>query len=130
MASPWFISPARIEQPTYLHVERSIMISEEAGKMAAQCRHYAMCKIDFLGTGLCRPGKKKHYVAYYPQGRMDLYHALSENRLPVTEGLVEIARTCTLCGICDRQCHFVTGMRPMKVMKALKDYVEAHVKSG
>ena len=130
MASPWFISPARIEQPAYLHVERSIMISEEAGKMAAQCRHYAMCKIDFLGTGLCPPGKKKHYVAYYPQGRMDLYHALSENRLPVTEGLVEIARTCTLCGICDRQCHFVTGMRPMKVMKALKDYVEAHVKSG
>ena len=106
------------------------MISEEAGKMAAQCRHYAMCKIDFLGTGLCPPGQKKHYVAYHPQGRMDLYHALSENIIPVTEGLVDIARTCTLCGICDKQCHFVTGMRPMKVMKALKDYVEAHVRQG
>ena len=106
------------------------MISEEAGKMAAQCRHYAMCKIDFLGTGLCPPGQNKHYVAYYPQGRMDLYHALSENILSVTEGLVDIARTCTLCGICDKQCHFVTGMRPMKVMKALKDYVEAHIRQG
>jgi hypothetical protein len=106
------------------------MISEEARKMAAQCRHYAMCKIDFLGTGSCPPGQVKHYVAYYPQGRMDLYHAISENRLPVTEGLVDIARTCTLCGICDKQCHFVTGMRPMKVMKALKDYVEMHINQG
>ena len=61
---------------------------------------------------------------------MDLCHALSENLIPVTEGLVDIARTCTLCGICDRQCHFVTGMRPMSVMKALKDYVEEHVISG
>ena len=106
------------------------MISEEAKKIASQCRHYAMCKIDFLGTGLCPPGQKRHYVAYYPQGRMDLYHALSENILPVTEGLVDIAGTCTLCGICDKQCHFVTGMRPMKVMKALKDYVEAYVRQG
>jgi ERCC4-type nuclease len=34
---------------------------------------------------------------------MDLYHALSENLIPVTDGLVDLARTCTLCGICDRQ---------------------------
>jgi hypothetical protein len=106
------------------------MISEEAKKIAAQCRHYAMCKIDYLGTGLCPPGQKKHYVAYYPQGRMDLCHALSENLIPVTEGLVDIARTCTLCGICDGQCHFYTGLRPMKVMKALQDHVAAHVKAG
>ena len=106
------------------------MISEEAKKTASQCRHYAMCKIDFLGTGLCPAGQEKHYVAYYPQGRMDLCHALSENLIPVTEGLVDIARTCTLCGICDRQCHFVTGMRPMNVMKALNDYVAEHVRTG
>lgn len=106
------------------------MISEEAKKTAAQCRHYAMCKIDYLGTGLCPAGQEKHYVAYYPQGRMDLCHALSENLIPVTEGLVDIARTCTLCGICDRQCHFVTGMRPMNVMKALNDYVAEHVRTG
>lgn len=106
------------------------MISEEARRMAAQCRHYAMCKIDFLGTGVCPAGQKKLYVAYYPQGRMDLCHALSENLIPVTEGLLDIAQTCTLCGICDRQCHFVTGMRPMKVMAALKEYVEAYVREG
>jgi hypothetical protein len=98
-------------------------ISADVLKTAAQCRHYAMCKIDYLGTGLCPPGKKYHYVSYYPQGRMDLLAALAENIIPVTEGLVRIAATCTLCGACETQCHFVTGMRPMKVMQALKKYV-------
>jgi len=101
-------------------------ISEEARKTAAQCRHYAMCKIDFLGTGLCPSGPEKHYVSYYPQGRMDLCHALAENLVPVTEALLDIADTCDLCGICDKQCHFVTGMRPTIAMKALKDYVDEH----
>jgi hypothetical protein len=99
-------------------------------KTASQCRHYAMCKIDYLGTGLCPPGKRYYYVSYYPQGRMDLYAALAENLIPVTEGLVHIAETCTLCGVCDLQCHFVTGLRPLKVMKALKDRVEDYLKAG
>ena len=45
---------------------------------AKNCRHYAMCKIDFLGNGVCPSGLEKHYVSYYPQGRMDLYAALAE----------------------------------------------------
>jgi len=95
---------------------------------AAQCRHYAMCKIDFLATGVCPSGPEKHFVTYYPQGRMDLYRGLAEGRIPVTEAVVEAAASCTLCGICDAQCHFVTGMQPTVVMRALKEYVEAHVK--
>src|SRR3989304_208991 len=51
-------------------------------KTASQCRHYAMCKIDYLGSGLCPPGKRYHYVSYYPQGRMDLYAALADNLIP------------------------------------------------
>jgi len=102
------------------------MIDEKAGKTAAQCRHYAMCKIDYLGTGLCPSGPERHYVAFYPQGRMDLYRALAEGHIPVTEALVEAADTCTLCGICDKQCHFITGLRPVKVMAALKDHVAEH----
>ncbi len=51
---------------------------------AKSCRHYAMCNLDFLGTGLCKSGAEKHYVSFYPQGRMDLYAALAENRIPVT----------------------------------------------
>jgi len=65
---------------------------------AKSCRHYAMCKIDFLGTGLCKSGAEKHYVSFYPQGRMDLYAALAENKIPITEKCVEIAETCDLCG--------------------------------
>ena len=99
-------------------------------KTAKQCRHYAMCKIDFLGTGLCPSGEDKHYVSYFPQGRMDIFAALAENRIPVTERLVDIAETCTLCGICDTQCYFVTELRPLEVMRALKESVEIHLAQG
>ncbi len=101
-------------------------IAPEARASAAQCRHYAMCKIDYLGTGLCPSGPKKHFVTYYPQGRMDLYRGLAEGLIPVTEALLEAADTCTICGICDAQCHFVTGLQPTSVMRALKVYVEDH----
>ncbi|HMK65654.1 MAG TPA: FAD-dependent oxidoreductase, partial [Thermodesulfobacteriota bacterium] len=106
------------------------MISEEAAWTASHCRHYAMCKIDFLGTGLCPSGPAHHYVSYYPQGRMDLCSALARDLLPLTPALVDIANTCTLCGICDRQCHFVTGMRPTSAMKALKTQVAEWLKEG
>lgn len=92
---------------------------------ARQCRHYSMCKIDFLETGLCPSGPCKHFVAYYPQGRMDIYAAVRSGQIPLTEALIDIADTCTLCGICDKQCHFITGLRPLAVMKALKDEVAA-----
>jgi len=99
-------------------------------KTARKCRHYAMCKIDYLETGLCPSGSQKHFVAYYPQGRMDIYAALRNDQIPLTEGLIDIADTCTLCGICTKQCHFVTGLRPLAVMRALKEDVAALKKSG
>ncbi len=102
------------------------MIDSEARMMAAQCRHYAMCKIDYLGTGICPSGAERHFVSYYPQGRMDIYRGLAEGVLPVTEVLLDIADTCTLCGLCEMQCHFVTGLRPSRVMAALKDYAAVH----
>lgn len=100
-------------------------IDRDAAATAAQCRHYAMCKIDYLGTGLCRSGPEKGFVTYYPQGRMDLVRGLAEGRIPVTDAVVDAAGTCDLCGACDAQCHFVTGMQPTLVMRALKDYVES-----
>lgn len=93
-------------------------------RTAARCRHYAMCKIDFLGIGLCRSGRENGFVSYYPQGRMDLYHALGDGRVPVTPRFKEIAGTCDLCGKCDKQCYFVTELRIGAVMRALKDYVD------
>jgi len=99
-------------------------------KIAKNCRHYAMCKIDFLGSGVCESGLEKHFVSFYPQGRMILYEALAELRIPVTEKCVEIAESCNLCGKCDYQCYFVNEMRPTKVMEALKNHVEAFIKEG
>ena len=99
-------------------------------KTAKNCRHYAMCKIDFLGSGVCASGLEKHYVSYYPEGRMDLYAALAEHKIPVTEKCLDIAASCDLCGKCDYQCYFVTELRPSRVMAALKDLVAAHVQGG
>jgi len=99
-------------------------------RTAKNCRHYAMCKIDFLDTGLCVSGTEKHYVSFYPQGRMDLYAALAENRIPVTEKSVEIANSCDLCGSCDYQCYFVTEMKPSLVMAALKEHIRVHIDKG
>ena len=99
-------------------------------KTAKNCRHYAMCKIDFLGSGVCTSGLEKHFVSFYPQGRMILYEALVENKIPVTEKCVEIADTCDLCGKCDYQCYFLNEMRPTHVMEALKNHIETFVKNG
>ena len=103
---------------------------DEILKTAKNCRHYAMCKIDFLGSGVCSSGLKKHFVSFYPQGRMILYEALAENKISVTEKCVEIADSCDLCGKCDYQCYFVNEMRPTKVMEALKNHVETFINNG
>ena len=97
---------------------------------ARNCRHYAMCKIDFLGSGVCSSGLEKHFVSYYPQGRMILYEALAEDKIQITEKCVQIADSCNLCGKCDYQCYFLNEMRPTKVMEALKNHVETFVKNG
>jgi hypothetical protein len=105
-------------------------ITEEIRSMSSRCRHYAMCKIDFLETGLCPPAEEMPYVSFFPQGRMDICDALARGLIPVTKTLVEIISSCTLCGRCDKQCHFVTGMRPMAVMQALKAFLAAFEKEG
>src|SRR5664280_611405 len=83
-----------------------------------------------MRSGVCSSGLEKHFVSFYPQGRMILYEALAENKISVTEKCVEIADSCNLCGKCDYQCYFVNEMRPSKVMKALKDHIGAYLKSG
>lgn len=97
---------------------------------ARNCRHYAMCKIDFLGSGVCESGLENHFVSFYPQGRMILYESLMQNKTAITEKCVEVADSCNLCGKCDYQCYFLNEMRPVKVMKALKDHVESFLSSG
>ena len=60
---------------------------------------------------------------------MDLYAAIAENIIHITDKCVEIADSCNLCGKCDYQCYFVNEMRPSQVMKALKDHIGAYLKS-
>jgi len=102
----------------------------EVLEIAKNCRHYAMCKIDFLGNGVCASGQEKHYVSFYPEGRMDIYAAIADHTIPVTEKCIEIANSCNLCGKCDYQCYFVNELRPSKVMKALKDHIGAYLGNG
>ena len=104
--------------------------TETPYQTAKNCRHYAMCKIDFLGSGVCASGLEKHFVSFYPQGRMILYEALVENKISITEKTVEIANSCNLCGKCDYQCYYVNEMRPTKVMEALKKHVESYINNG
>ena len=89
-----------------------------------------MCKIDYLGTGVCSSGPERGFVNFYPQGRMDMYSALIKGKINVTEGVIESADTCDLCGKCDKQCYFVTGLRPLEVMKELKNTVSEFLKEG
>jgi hypothetical protein len=89
-----------------------------------------MCKVDCLGTGLCPGGLEHGFASCWPQGRMDIVRALAGPGLPFTAGLVRAADSCTLCGICDLQCHFTTGLRPMEAMRALKDHVAAERDAG
>lgn len=89
-----------------------------------------MCKIDFLKTGICPAAIDRPFVSFFPQGRMDLFSGVYERRIPVTKELVHIVESCNLCGICDKQCHFVTGLRPLTVMKGLKEYVQEFLDKG
>lgn len=86
--------------------------------------HCGLCKIDFLDTGVCSAGKKHGFVAYWPEGRMELARALAEQEVEPTEALLDVVNSCTLCGICDRQCTFITQRRPTKAQQALQDYVK------
>jgi hypothetical protein len=97
---------------------------EDAVKIAQKGTHCGMCKIDFLGSGVCPAGKKNGFAAYWPEGRMEIVKALYFDKIKPTKKLVEIANSCTVCGICDKQCNFITHLRPEKVSKALKEYVD------
>jgi ferredoxin len=100
---------------------------KEAKNTADWCGHCGMCKTDFLDTGICPSGAERRYVSYFPQGRLELYHALADGLVPVTERLVDIANSCTFCGRCDKQCYFLVGLRPTKTTAAMKKYVDAYL---
>jgi hypothetical protein len=98
-------------------------MTRQANEIAEKATHCGMCKVNFLDIGLCPAGVRNGYVAYWPDGRMELYRALQEKRIIPTKKILDIVNSCNLCGICDRQCCFITNLRPTVVHKALKEYV-------
>jgi FAD/FMN-containing dehydrogenase len=97
---------------------------DSAIEIAEKASHCGMCRIDFLETGLCSAGVKNGFAAYWPDGRMELLLALTRDELEPTEKLVDVVKSCDMCGRCDKQCHFITHLRPSKVQEALKHFVE------
>ena len=104
--------------------ERKISF-EDAVEIARKGTHCGMCRFDFLGNGVCPAGKKHGFLAYWPQGRMEIVKQLYDGKIKPSEKLIDIVNSCSLCGICDKQCNFTTQLRPEKVAKALKEYVES-----
>jgi len=102
---------------------------KNAVEIAKKGTHCGMCRIDFLGNGVCPAGKKHGFLAYWPQGRMEIVKNLDEGKITPTEKLIDVVNSCSLCGICDKQCNFITQLRPEKVAKALKEYVDKLDKS-
>ena len=102
---------------------------KDAAEIAKKGTHCGMCRFDFLGSGVCPAGRKHGFLAYWPQGRMEIVKQLDSGRVKPTEILIDIVNSCSLCGICDKQCNFTTQLRPEKVAKALKEYVESLDKS-
>src|SRR5512136_659918 len=98
-------------------------MTRQAKEIAEKATHCGMCKVNFLDIGLCPAGVGHGYAAYWPEGRIELYRALQEKRITPTKILLNIVNSCTLCGICDRQCYFITNLRPTIVQKALKQYI-------
>jgi hypothetical protein len=95
----------------------------ELAPMADCCPGYGMCRIDFLGTGVCPVAARKRFAAYHPQGRMQVISAYSRGLIPATKSLVDIGLACEECGSCDKQCYFVAGLRPLRLFRAFKRHV-------
>jgi hypothetical protein len=45
---------------------------KDAVEIAKKGTHCGMCRFDFLGSGVCPAGRKKGFLAYWPQGRMEI----------------------------------------------------------
>ena len=63
---------------------------KNAVNIAKKGTHCGMCRFDFLGSGVCPAGRKKGFLAYWPQGRMEIIKQLDSGRIKPTEKLNDI----------------------------------------
>ena len=76
---------------------------------------------------ICPSMQKYFFDAYSAQGRFDLARALLEHEIEITDKVLEVIYTCTLCGACDVTCKFTRDMEPLEILHELRKYV---VKQG
>lgn len=98
----------------------------EIAKIAERCPGFGMCRTDFLHTGVCPPGKKYQYASFFPQGRMQVITALERGEIPITETVYTLATSCTECGVCDKQCYFISELQPLKAFVLFKELMQGY----
>ncbi|RMF94776.1 MAG: (Fe-S)-binding protein [Candidatus Schekmanbacteria bacterium] len=76
---------------------------------------------------ICPSNQMYKFDAYSAQGRFDLARALLEGEIEITDKVLEVIYTCTLCGGCDVTCKFTRDMEPLEIFHELRKYV---VKEG
>lgn len=76
---------------------------------------------------ICPSNQMYKYDAYSAQGRFDLARGLLEGEIEITDKVLEIIYSCTLCGGCDVTCKFTRDMEPLEILHALRNYA---VKEG
>ncbi len=103
-------------------IQKSSRFLEDTAE-ADRCSGYGMCRIDFLDTGTCPVALQRRFAAFYPQGRMQVISAYRRGLVPLTPMLVEVALSCRKCGICDKQCYFVAGLRTSRIFDAFASHV-------
>jgi Fe-S oxidoreductase len=73
----------------------------------------------------CPSGTRFGFEAYFASGRHEIIRALLQDppEIPVTEKLVHIAFTCTLCGNCFAICNPTKGLEPVSAIMALREFL-------
>lgn len=88
--------------------------------------HCAKCALCTQAWGvflpICPVGEKFGFEAYFAHGRMEVARGLLEGVLNAGNSprLGQVIFSCVGCGGCEIQCYPITGIRPLKVIEALK----------
>ncbi len=77
----------------------------------------------------CPSGTRFRFESYYASGRHEIIRALLQDppEIPITEKLIHIAFTCTLCGNCFAICNQTKGLEPVSAIMALRAHL---IKNG
>jgi Fe-S oxidoreductase len=106
------------------------MILEKYRWDLVNCERCSMCKWvhpwsvkSKARARICPSIQMYLYDAYSAQGRLDVARALLEGEIEITDKVLDVIYTCTLCGGCDVTCKFTRDMEPLEILHALRRYL-------